>query len=247
MKYEDGGPVLYPSDPEHFMNSYENYKKYAKEVGLDPPSEADFKEERALHMDQYMSEAQRQAIYDKYPELSIDEDIDLSPQIELAPNSESYISQTGMNLYDPAYKNYREQLAQASKDKQNKGNKSDPNWFNNLTQQETNALMSGAPYIIAKDGKKYNNPNPDPNTWASTIKSDPMMARFANNGFNNYNTNTQNNTAKASANKGNKSDPVIYPNDPTNPYNSFDNYKKFIKKLNPNDPAPSVKTIWINI
>jgi uncharacterized protein YoaH (UPF0181 family) len=158
MKYEDGGPILYPSDPEHFMNSYENYKKYAKEVGLDPPSEADFKEERALHMDQYMSEAQRQAIYDKYPELSIDEDIDLSPQIELAPNSESYISQTGMNLYDPAYKNYREQLAQASKDKQNKGNKSDP---------------------------------------------------------------------------------VIYPNDPTNPYNSFDNYKKFIKKLNPNDPAPT--------
>jgi hypothetical protein len=112
------------------MNSYENYKKYAKEVGLDPPSEADFKEERTLHMNQYMSGTQRQAIYDKYPELSVDEDIDLSQDVinkmrmfqgekELAPNSESYISQTGMNLYDPAYKNYREQLAQASKDKQN--------------------------------------------------------------------------------------------------------------------------------
>ena len=158
MKYEDGGPVLYPNDPEHFMNSYENYKKWSKETGLDAPSEADFKEERTLHMNQYMSEAQRQAIYDKYPELSVDEDIDLSPQIELAPNSESYISETGMNLYDPTYRNYREQLAQALKDKQNKGNKSDP---------------------------------------------------------------------------------AIYPNDPTNPYNSFDNYKKFIKKLNPNDPAPT--------
>jgi hypothetical protein len=71
------------------------------------------------------------------------------------------------------------------------GDTTDPNWFSNLTQQEINALMSGAPYIIAKDGKKYNNPNPDPNTWASTIKSDPMMAQFANNNFNNYNTNIQ--------------------------------------------------------
>ncbi len=63
-------PVLYPNDPEHFMNSYENYKKYAKETGLDAPSEADFKEERKNNMDQYMTQAQRDALYTQYPNLA---------------------------------------------------------------------------------------------------------------------------------------------------------------------------------
>lgn len=80
-------PVLYPNDPEHFVNSYENYKKFAKEIGLDAPSEADFKEARTLHMNQYMSEAQRQAILD--PTMPADIDTDQLEEDELNAQTEA--------------------------------------------------------------------------------------------------------------------------------------------------------------
>jgi hypothetical protein len=80
-------PVLYPNDPEHFMNSYENYKKFAKDQGLDNPSYDDFKEERTLHMNQYMTPAQRQAILD--PTMPADIDTDQLEEAELDAQTEA--------------------------------------------------------------------------------------------------------------------------------------------------------------
>ena len=80
-------PVLYPNDPEHFMNSYENYKKFAKDQGLDNPSYNDFKKERTLHMNQYMTPAQRQAILD--PTMPADIDTDQLEEDELNAQTEA--------------------------------------------------------------------------------------------------------------------------------------------------------------